>query len=193
MIAPGSKRTRAGVGCAVVGCAVVAMLLVAGCSSSKHPTAAASSATGNPTNSVSSAVATRWWSNAAVAVGSVIDPVDPTSAAAKLAPSRSDYCGMLKQTLAAGKSILPSGSATDPKLVVSSAAFIVEIERVTPSAVSGPWQVLGPVILTLVKSGTTVPSNATVDSAGNIQAAQAIADDAKANCGGLDLSKIITG
>jgi hypothetical protein len=164
---------------------VIIASTTAGCTSSKHKT--------SPSGSGSSSAVQRWWSNSAVEVGSVIDPAHPTSAAGKLNSSRSDYCGMLKQTLQAGKAILPSGKADDPKLVIGTEAFVAEIQKVAPAEVSGSWQVLGPTILAIVKGGGNLPSGSTSVNAKNLLAAQAINTDSKKNCGGLDLSSVVTG
>ncbi|MDP9091528.1 MAG: hypothetical protein M3N95_00900 [Actinomycetota bacterium] len=165
--------------------AILAITLsVAGCTSSAHPAPKGAAS--------SSAAATRWWSNSAVAVGSPIDASNPTAAARALQPSRAEYCGMLKQTLQAGKSLLASGSASDPKLLTSSEAFVAEIQALAPAAVSGSWQVLGPVIVQLVKAGGALPTGSSAGSAQNLQAATAINADSKSNCG-LDLSPVATG
>jgi hypothetical protein len=163
---------------------LAASLSAAACTSSKHPAPAGASS--------SSTAATRWWSNSAVAVGSTIDASNPMSAARTLHPSQTDYCGMLKQTLQAGKSILPSGMASDPKLLTSSEAFVAEIQALAPPAVSGSWQVLGPVIVQLVKGGGALPTGSSAGTAQNLQAATAINADSKKNCG-LDLSSVVTG
>jgi hypothetical protein len=168
-----------------VGCgALVIAVSVAGCSSSKHKSSTSGTGASN--------AATRWWSNSAVKVGSTIDAAHPDAAAASLHPSRSDYCGMLKQTLNAGKSILPSGKANDPKLLTGTKAFVAEIEAVAPTEVTDSWRVLGPVIIDLVKGGGTIPTGAGATTAKNLQAAQAINTDAKKNCS-LDLSGVVTG
>jgi hypothetical protein len=172
---------------AVLACAAsVVAVSVAGCTSTHHETAA------NGT-SPSTFVATRWWSNAAVTAGSTISPAHPDAAAKELHPSKADYCGMLKQTLQAGKAILPSGKADDPKLVIGTEAFVAEIQKVAPAEVSGSWQVLGPTILAIVKGGGNLPSGSTSVNAKNLLAAQAINTDSKKNCGGLDLSSVVTG
>jgi hypothetical protein len=167
----------------LTGLLVIIVLSVGGCSSSKHKSS---------TSSTASNAATRWWSNSAVKVGSTIDAAHPDAAAGSLHPSRSDYCGMLKQTLKAGKSILPSGKANDPKLLTGTKAFVAEIEAVAPAEVSDSWRVLGPVIINLVKGGGTIPTGAGATTAKNLQAAQAINTDAKKNCS-LDLSAVVTG
>jgi hypothetical protein len=55
--------------------------------------------------------------------------------------------------------------------------------------VSAAWQLLGPVILGVVSSGST---SSALNNAQNLQAAQVIASDAKSSCN-VDLSKVITG
>lgn len=143
-----------------------------------------------PAPSTSAAAApTRWWSNSAVTAGSTIDVNDPTSAAAKLHPSKTDYCGMLKQTLDSGNSILPGITATDPALLTASKAFVAEIQQVAPADVTGSWQVLGPAILALVNSGGNLSAVQSLDVASISKAVTAVSDEAKQACG-LDLSAI---
>jgi hypothetical protein len=155
-------------------------LALSACSSGKHHSAA-----GSP-----SPTPTRWWSNAAVTVGSTIDPAHPSAAAASLSPSRSDYCAMLSQTKAIGKALIPSGPI-DPRLTTETEALVAEIDAVAPSNVTAAWNVLGPVILQVAKSGS-LPSGAVSDGSANLQAAETINNDAKANCH-LDLSSLVTG
>ena len=167
---------------AAVVCAVVAA--VAGCSSS-HPKKAADHGTTSP----STFVATRWWSNAAVTAGSKINPDHPDAAAKDLHPSQADYCAMLKQTVAAGKSILPDITATDPALLTSAKAFIAEIQAVAPAGITGQWQLVGPAVLSLVKSGGDTGKLPAVDLGALTKAASAIAADSLATCG-VDLSSV---
>jgi hypothetical protein len=161
--------------------ALTVVMTLTGCTSSKHGAA-------KPPVSA----ATRWWSNAAAAIGSTISPSQPTAAAAKLNASRDEYCTMLKQTLAVGKSLLPSATAKDPRLLTTTEAFVAEIEAVAPGSVQAPWHVLGPVILQLVRSGGVLPTTIPANTAANLTAAGAINTDAKANCH-VDLSAVVTG
>lgn len=92
---------------------------------------------------------------------------------------------MLKQTVNAGKSILPGATANDPRLLASTEAFVAELQAVAPSQVSQQWQTLGEVLVQFVKSGgksagTTSPATLTA-------AATAISNDAKTRCG-VDIS-----
>jgi hypothetical protein len=135
----------------------------------------------------SALVATRWWSNSAHGVGTVLDPKNPEDGAAGLGPSSSDYCGMLRQTVAAGKSILPGVTAKDPALLTSTRAFVAELEAVAPASIAGSWQVLGPAVTTLVESGGDLASVKRVDVAAVRKAANTVAADAKRSCG-VDLS-----
>lgn len=169
---------KQGVRAAAAGAVVIA--LATGCSSTKHP---GTQPTGSP--------ATRWWSNNAAAAGSTIAPQDPTAAAAKLDASRTEYCQMLTQTLAVGKSLLPSAEAKDPRLLPTTEAFVSEIQAVAPANVQSSWKVLGPVILALVRSGGALPTNNSGQTS-NFAAAQTINADAKANCH-VDLSSVVTG
>jgi hypothetical protein len=165
------------------GVAMAAMLTLGGCDSGggKH-SAASSSATPTP-------AATRWWSNAAAQVGSTIDPARPSAAAASLTTSRSDYCAMLSQTKDKGKGLIPADATKDPRLVTQTEALVAEIQAVAPANVTAAWKVVAPVILQVARSGSLPTSGS---STANLQAAETINDDAKANCH-LDLSSLITG
>jgi hypothetical protein len=132
-------------------------------------------------------VATRWWSDAAAAQGSRIDESNPGAAANVLVPSQDAYCGMLKQTLAAGRSILPQAKAGDKALVASTKAFLAEIQSVAPPSVVDDWKTLAPTLLALV-SGHELPANTSDQAKANAAAAKALAADAKTNCG-LSLSR----
>lgn len=176
----------------VAGTALASALTMTACSgSSGHNTGATgtgASTGGSP--SATSTAATRWWSNAAAGQGSTISPGDPTADAGKLHPDRAEYCSMLKQTVAAGKSILPGATATDPRLLTSTEAFVSELQHVAPSAVSQQWQLLGNALIQFVKtkgqslgSATTAQINA---------AAQTISTDATQQCH-VDISTSGTG
>jgi hypothetical protein len=132
--------------------------------------------------------AVRWWSNSAVAVGSKVDPAHPDAAAKDLQPSQADYCGMLKQTVGAGKSILPDSSTVDPTVVTTAQAFVAEIEKVAPAAIKDEWQQIGPAVLSLVKSGGDL---STIDLGALTKAGHAINADSKASCD-VDLSSVIS-
>jgi hypothetical protein len=135
----------------------------------------------------SALVATRWWSNSANQAGSTLDPKHPEAGAAGLSVSPTDYCGMLRQTVAAGKSILPGVTANDPALLTSTRAFLAELEAVAPPSVAGPWQVLGSAVITFVESGGDSTAVKTIDAAAVRKAASTVAADAKHSCG-VDLS-----
>ena len=161
------------------------MLAVAGCSGSGASSAGSSH---SPSGRSSSAyVPTRWWSNSAVKAGSIIDPAHPGSAAARLHPSQAEYCGMLKQTLAAGKSILPGISSADPALLASTQAFVAEIAAVAAGPIAGDWKLIGTAIVALVKSAGQSPDFSAISAPAVQKAALAVAADARATCH-LDLS-----
>jgi hypothetical protein len=145
------------------------------------------SATATANSSDSKLVAKRWWSNSAVKAGSTIDAANPKSAAAKLHPSRDDYCRMIRQTLAVGKTILPHASASDPAYIESMTAFIGELQRVAPTEITAEWQVVGTAVVTLVRSGGAAPKTASADGAAIEKAASVVATDANKNCN-VDLS-----
>lgn len=170
------------------GALAVAAAAVAGCTSPATHSAEPSTGPSVASNP-SGASAVRWWSNGAVGSGSAVDPANPAAAAAQLSPSAEQYCAMLRQTVAAGKSVLSDVTANDPALLASTKAFIAEIEAVAPPSVAGPWRVLGPAVLTLVDSGGDSTKVKGIDAAAVRKAATAVAADAKHSCGvDLDLS-----
>ena len=126
--------------------------------------------------------AVRWWSNGAAQAGSTIDPAHPGALAGKLSPSRTQYCTMLRQTVASGTSILSGVAAQDPARYAATVAFVSELQKVAPSEVSGAWRVLGPQIEALVKSAA-LPSADPGAAAQTAAAAQTIGTDATKNCG----------
>jgi hypothetical protein len=169
-------------------CAVLSLVPTAtACTSdSKSPTGSTASPASGASSS-SNFVATRWWSNSAAKRESTIDAKDPESAARKLQPSRADYCGMLKQTVAAGKSILPGVTAQDPALLTSTKALMAELQAAAPASVSRPWRVLGSAVVAIVASGGDTTKVKGINGAAVQQAAAAVSADAKRNCG-VDLS-----
>ena len=173
---------RVAVVCAVVSAAP----MMAACTTGGASSSPRSITVGGETFS-SALVATRWWSNSAHALGSTIDTANPEAGAAGLNASESQYCGMLRQTVAAGKSILPGVTANDPALLTSTRAFMAELEAVAPATVAGSWQVLGPAVITLVESGGDSAAVKKVDAVAVRKAAGTVAADAKHSCG-VDLS-----
>lgn len=137
--------------------------------------------------SQSGAVATRWWSDGAAPAGSTVDAAHPSAAAAKLHPSRPQYCTMLRQTVRAGRSVLPGVTAKDPALVATTRAFVAEVRGVAPGEVKAPWGVLGPAVIALVESGGDTSRVTGIDTAAVQRAAVAIAADSRSRCG-VDLS-----
>lgn len=191
---PTLRAVRRGLAaCVAIIVAIIVALTVAGCTSSKHASTSSSASSASPSgSSPATAAATRWWSNSAATVGTTIDPANPGAAAAKLHPSQTEYCGMLKQTLDARKSILPTAGTSDPALLSGAEAFAAEIQQVAPAGITASWHVLGPAIIGLIKSGGQVPTGAAGQTAKTLQAAQAVSADAKATCK-LDLTAIVTG
>ena len=132
----------------------------------------------------SAPVVARWWSNAAASPGSTVDPHDPGALAARLQPSQHDYCGMLAQTIAAGGSLLPGGTQSIPLDTLQ--AFVDELQHVAPSGVASSWQVLGPALVSYVR---TAGASLGKQPASAISAAvTTISADAKSSCH-LDLSR----
>jgi hypothetical protein len=183
MAASPSARSRL-----VAICAAGALLPVAACTSSgsNAPNVASSASS---TSTSSAAVATRWWSNSATKAGTRIDVKNPQAAARRLHGSKADYCSMLGQTVAAGKSILPNVTANDPALLTSTKAFVAELEAVAPSMVAGAWKVLGGAVVALVSSGGDTTKVKGIDAAAVSRAAATVAADAKRSCG-VDLSSV---
>lgn len=169
-------------------CAALALAPVAAACTGGAGTGGAGGAVSVGEQSFSSAlVATRWWSNSGNRVGTELDTDDPEAGAAGLSASPIDYCGMLRQTVAAGKSILPNVTANDPALLTSTRAFLAELEAVAPAPIAGSWRVLGPAVITFVESGGDSASVQRVDAAAVRKAVSTVAADAKRSCG-VDLS-----
>jgi hypothetical protein len=170
-------------------CAAGALLPVAACTSSGAKASNDASSAPSTSTSTSAAVATRWWSNSATKAGTRIDVKNPQAAARQLHGSKADYCSMLEQTVAAGKSILPNVTANDPALLTSTKAFVAELEAVAPSMVAGAWKVLGGAVVALVSSGGDTTKVKGIDAAAVSRAAATVAADAKRSCG-VDLSSV---
>jgi hypothetical protein len=96
--------------------------------------------------------------------------------------SGSDYCGILRQTMRAGHSILAGAAATDPDLLAATKAFVADLTSAAPAGVRTQWQVLGPALTDLVASGGTPTAVSGVDTRRVSVAATAIAQDAKSRC-----------
>jgi hypothetical protein len=110
-----------------------------------------------------------------------------TRAAAHWWSTGADYCTILRQTLRAGRSILPGVTAKDPALLASTKAFLADLEAAAPAAVAGPWHVLGHAVITLVASGGDPTKVKGVDAAAVRRAASTVAAQARHSCG-VDLS-----
>ncbi len=153
---------------------LIAVMASTACSGSQH------AGSGSTPSAPNSTVATRWWSDNAADKGSTISLGDPTAAAGKLHPDRREYCTMLQQTVAAGKSILPGVTRADPRLLASTEAFVSELQQVAPSQVSKQWKLLGDALVEFVKSqGQSLGSVTTQQMA---VAAQVISTDASQQC-----------
>jgi hypothetical protein len=179
-----SARSRVVAACAAVSLAPVAAACTSAAAQPKAHSVSVSSSSAS-----SSLVAKRWWSNSAALAGSVIDVKRPEAVAARLHQSKADYCGMLRQTVGAGRSILQGVTANDPALVISTKAFVAEIEATAPSAMAGSWKVLGPVVLTIVESGGDTTKVKGIDAAAVRKAASTVAAHAKHSCG-VDLASV---
>lgn len=90
---------------------------------------------------------------------------------------------MLRQTVGAGRTVLSGATGKDPAAVVSTEAFLAELQAVAPAALAGPWRVVGDAVLTLVGArgaGSTPPD---VDAAGVRAAVSTVTADAQRTCG----------
>jgi hypothetical protein len=90
---------------------------------------------------------------------------------------------MLRDTLAAGHSILPNASASDPALHAAATAFINELQHVAPPEVAASWQILGDFIITLVQANGNPSAVQAVDSAKVSAAVATVSSDAQSRCG----------
>ena len=165
---------------------LASVLVLAGCggSSAKHalPPAPSSGGSTAATAAGKSFKAVRWWSNSAAALGSSVDVAHPTALAAKLHASRADYCQMLTQTKAAGKTLFTGVVATNADLQLTITAFTAEIEAVAPSQVSGAWRTLGRAIVTMARSGGDVAHLKGINAKSVQAAAATISRDAVTAC-----------
>ncbi|HEX3334935.1 MAG TPA: hypothetical protein VHS54_00650 [Jatrophihabitans sp.] len=186
MLGSRSVRSRLVALCAIGALLPIAAACSGGSGGSVGPGSGGSAPAGAASSSAT-AVATRWWSNSAARSGTTIDPKNPQAAAGHLHASKADYCAMLNQTVAAGKSILPGVTANDPALLTSTKAFVAEIEAVAPPTVAGAWKELGSAVIALVGSGGDPAMVNGVDAAAVRQAASTVAADAKRSCR-VDLS-----
>jgi hypothetical protein len=96
--------------------------------------------------------------------------------------SATDYCGILRQTMKAGHSVLAGVTAEDPALLVATKTFVTELTASAPSEIRTQWQVLGPALLQLVESGGKLSAVSGVNTRQVSAAATAIAADAKTRC-----------
>lgn len=170
-----------------VASALLAVLLSVGaCTAggdSRPPAPHSPSGTGAVTASAGRTFApARWWSNSAVVAGSTVNPHGVDAALRSLRPSRSDYCGMLRDTAAAGRSVFAGVSAADGGLQLTVRAFVAEVSAVAPASVSGAWHTLGPALVAIATSGGDLTRVKGVDARKVQRAASVIALDAKAHC-----------
>jgi hypothetical protein len=98
-----------------------------------------------------------------------------------------DYCGMLRQTLAAGHAVLPSVDASDPSYAAVTTKFVTDLQHVAPHEIAGAWQLLGNLIITLVRSDGDATSVKGIQPDRIKSAVASVSADAKTRCG-LDLS-----
>jgi hypothetical protein len=129
---------------------------------------------------------TRWWSDAAHAAGSTIDPSDPPAATAGLQTSRAGYCSMLRQTVRSGRSALAAASTA--QTAAATRAFLAELSAVAPPSLAAPWRVVGSALDSLLAPGGARPRGTGIDAAAVGRAERAIALDAKRSCG-VDLGR----
>ena len=126
--------------------------------------------------------ALRWWSNTAVRAGSAVDAAGADSVVGSLHPSRSDYCGMLRQTTKAGKSLFSGVSPADKGMQSTVRAFVAEVSAVAPAALASAWHTVGVAIVAVATSGGHLSRVKGVEPAQVQRAAGVIAADAEAHC-----------
>jgi hypothetical protein len=101
--------------------------------------------------------------------------------------SGTSYCGILRQTIRAGHSVLAGTNAGDPALLTATKSFVADLTAAAPDPVRSHWLVLGPALTELVGSGDKPAAISGVDSRQVSAAAASIAADAKVRCH-VDLS-----
>jgi hypothetical protein len=121
-----------------------------------------SSSSARPSQNSTTATTTHWWSG-------------------------TSYCGILRQTIRAGHSVLAGTKANDPALLTATKAFVADLTAAAPDPVRAQWRVLGPALTDLVGSAGKLGAVSGVNSRLVSAAATAIAADAKSRCD-LDLS-----
>jgi hypothetical protein len=131
---------------------------------------------------VQTAPAQLWWSNRAARAGSAVamHGVDPAVAA--LRPSRDDYCTMLRQTKAAGRTLFAGVTPDDAAMRATIRAFVAEISAVAPANLARAWSTVGAAIVAVSSSGGDVGHVKGIDAATVRQSAATIAADASAHC-----------
>jgi hypothetical protein len=93
-----------------------------------------------------------------------------------------DYCGILRQTVHAGRPILPDATAGDPQVLAAARAFTAALTAAAPPAIRPQWHTLSTAVVTLVRSaGRPQPAGAG-DLRDLSRAATVIAADAKTRC-----------
>lgn len=127
----------------------------------------------------------RWWSSPAGKTGSVLDVEQPERAAAGLAPDTTAYCAMLKSSMSSP--LNPLGAPQRPRtsdLVISTRAWLAELEALSGGAVAEAWKTMGPSFLSAISPGQSESvASPEIDSAISV-----ISIDANDRCH-LDLSR----
>lgn len=156
-------------------------------SASSGPGASSSSATSSAAPaaaSVSPRAPVRWWSSPAGGVGSQIDVEQPEKGASALRPDQHAYCAILQSSVRSGHNPLTAQSTSESNLLVTTRAWLAELEALSDGPISGAWKTLGPALLAVLQQSqaTAKPNPAVLD------AVTVISNDARSTCG-VDLSQ----
>lgn len=129
--------------------------------------------------------AVRWWVSPAGPIGATIDVENPEASAARLTPSHTDYCALLRSSMNNSNSPFAAQAGLHSNAVATAHAWLAEIEALSDGQVRTSWQTFGP---TLVAAMTS--THAPARPADSVSAAVSmIANDARTSCG-LDLSTV---
>jgi len=152
--------------------------------STSRSTSSAKGAGPRPAATGSPGAATRWWSSPAGRAGSTLDVEHPEIGAAGLHPDQNSYCAMLRSSMGSDKNPLTATATADENLLVSTRAWLAELEALSSGPVHQAWVTFGDALVKALQSPQAGSSpDAAVSAAMTI-----IAADARSSCN-LDLSR----